>query len=198
MTFPNGGRGGGPPLGKNSHIFPGFFLLTSLSYVITFWSDNKGWHCWTEFANLSIFFNDDVIVTIKWIKQNPRVLLYFLSLLFWYKISINIKYWVSKIHLSWEKSSSNRVGGRCGNAAVVVVVSRHLSSQCCMMIHGRYWAYDMSWWRIMFHLNVALDPPICASSVLNHPVVFDCSCLYAPVPGKQLSNKENVKQLLKI
>ena len=26
MGFPNGGEGGGPPLGKNSHIFP-FFLF---------------------------------------------------------------------------------------------------------------------------------------------------------------------------
>ena len=31
MGFPNGGEGGGPPLGKNSHIFPFFFLGASLS-----------------------------------------------------------------------------------------------------------------------------------------------------------------------
>ena len=32
MSFPNRGEGGGPPLGKNSHIFP-FFLQTSLSWA---------------------------------------------------------------------------------------------------------------------------------------------------------------------
>ena len=26
MSFPNRGEGGGPPLGKNSHIFPVFFF----------------------------------------------------------------------------------------------------------------------------------------------------------------------------
>ena len=26
VSFPNRGEGGGPPLGKNSHIFPLFFL----------------------------------------------------------------------------------------------------------------------------------------------------------------------------
>ena len=31
MSFPNRGEGGGPRLGKNSHIFPFFFLATSLA-----------------------------------------------------------------------------------------------------------------------------------------------------------------------
>ena len=33
MGFPNGGEGGGPPLGKNSHIFPFFWGGASLSLL---------------------------------------------------------------------------------------------------------------------------------------------------------------------
>ena len=40
------------------------------------------------------------------------------------------------------------------------------------------------------HLDVSLDAPICAPAVLHQPVVFDCSCLYAPVPVK----KKNVRE----
>ena len=45
-------------------------------------------------------------------------------------------------------------------------------------------------WRYVSHLDVSLDAPICAPAVLHQPVVFDCSCLYAPVPVKQKNVRE--------